>query len=122
MKGKRMKLKLVALAILCLCLASVVSSTRAQSPIVPPEIPGRGVYIPFPVDIKLDGKLDDWKDIPLIKVDHGSLPSKDPAEDGSFSFALAAKDEMLFLTMSVVDKNIITGTHGTDFWNEDSLE
>lgn len=119
----RMKnFRTVSAAILCLSLFTFLSVLQAQSPIAPPEIPGKAVYIPFPVDIKLDGKLDDWANIPFVTVNHGTVVSKDPAEDGSFRFAVAANNDTLFVTGSVVDKNIITGKHGTDFWNEDSME
>jgi endoglucanase len=117
-----MKSKTVSLTIACLGLSLAVSVLHEQSPVAPPEIPGKAVYIPFPVDIKLDGKLDDWSNIPFITVDQGTLVSKDPAEDGSLRFAVAANDDTLFLTASMVDKNIITGKHGTSYWNEDSIE
>ena len=35
---------------------------------------------------------------------------------------MAADNEYFYLTLSIADKNIITGQHGTNFWNEDSLE
>jgi endoglucanase len=94
----------------------------AQEPLAPDAIPGEVVYIPFPVDIMLDGNLDDWAGIPRITVDRGPMPSPNPSENGSFSFAVAADAETFYITMSSVDRNIITGQHGTDYWNEDSLE
>ncbi len=117
-----MRLKLLSLVIVCLVLSLALSDLHAQSPVAPPEIPGQAVYIPFPVDIKLDGKLDDWAAVPSITVNKGTMVSKDPAEDSSLKFAVAASADTLFLTASVVDKNIITGKHGTDYWNEDSIE
>src|SRR6185295_14809247 len=46
--------------------------SRAQQLVAPPEIPGKIVYIAFPVSITLDGKLDDWTSVPLTRVDRGS--------------------------------------------------
>jgi len=89
---------------------------------IPPETPGQVLYIPFPVQITLDGKLDDWEGLPTYYVDHGSKPSPNPEEDGSFTFSTASDMDNLYVTMQMVDANIIAGKHGTDFWNEDSME
>ncbi len=80
------------------------------------------VYVPFPVAIELDGNLDDWQNIPVQVVTQGSAPNKTEGNDGPLSFSVAADDETLYLTMSIPDKNIITGQHGGNYWNEDSLE
>lgn len=113
------------------CVKATDTTTTATTPnapvptkalIAPVEISGKAVYIPFPVKITLDGKLDDWAGVPLTKVDRGLQLSNDPAEDGSFSFALAADTTNLYVLMLMPDKHIITGQHGTDFWNEDSME
>ncbi len=93
-----------------------------RTTIAPPEITGEAVYIPFPVTITLDGSLDDWAGIPQITVDRGTMTSPDPAENGSFTFAVAADMDNFFITMSMPDANIITGQHGTDYWNEDLME
>ncbi len=89
---------------------------------VPAEISGEVVYVPFPVKITIDGDLSDWADLPVILVDRGPTPSADPAENGTFTFSLAADLENLYITMQMPDKTIITGKHGTEFWNEDSME
>jgi beta-glucosidase len=102
--------------------AVAVAPIPSKPPIAPPEITGQAVYIPFPVNITIDGKLDDWAGVPLTTVDRGPYVSKDPAEDGSFSFGLAADTSNLYVLMLMVDKNIVTGQHGTDYWNEDSME
>ena len=106
--------------------AGAVTSTdvlkTSKTPLSPPEVTGNAVYIPFPVKITLDGKLDDWVGVPLTKVDRGPMTSQDPAEDGSFTFGVAADDSNLYVLMLVPDKNIVTHRHGTDFWNEDSGE
>ena len=92
------------------------------TPTVPAEISGEVVYVPFPVNITLDGDLADWAEIPTIRVDRGPNPSADPAENGSFTFSVAADMENLYITMQMPDKTLITGKHGTEFWNEDSME
>jgi hypothetical protein len=89
---------------------------------VPMEIPGEVVYIPFPVAITVDGKLDDWANLPVITVDRGPTPSINPAENGSFTYSVAADMTHLFITMQMPDQNIIAGKHGSEFWNEDSME
>lgn len=96
--------------------------TPEQTPPIPAEISGEAIYVPFPVKISVDGDLSDWADIPVIRVDRGPTPSADPAENGSFTFSVAADLENLYITMQMPDKTLITGKHGTEFWNEDSME
>ncbi|MBN1428196.1 MAG: glycoside hydrolase family 9 protein [Anaerolineae bacterium] len=105
-----------------LLLTTAAAYAQSNGELAPPEIPGEAVYIAFPVDIALDGDLADWDGIPTVTVDKGPMPSADPAENGSFTFAVAADAENLFVTMSMPDQNIVAGQHGTDFWNEDSFE
>lgn len=90
--------------------------------ICPPDIIGEVTYIPFPVDIDVDGDLADWKDIPATLVDYGSMTTADPLNNSSFTYSLAAKDNEIYAFMTSVDANIITGQHPGAFWNEDSLE
>lgn len=88
--------------------------------LAPSAIPGEVVYIPFPVQINVDGKLEDWQNIPVTEViDEDAV---DPAENGSFTFSVAADMENFYITMQMPDKNIVAGQHGTNFWNEDSFE
>lgn len=94
----------------------------AQEPLAPDEVTGEVVYIPFPVEITVDGKTDDWAGVPSVTVDRGSMTSSVEGENTSFDFAVAADDTNLYLTMSSVDQNIVTGQHESSFWNEDSLE
>jgi endoglucanase len=108
-----------AIAIGVCCAAS---GAFAQTPLAPAEIVGKAVYVPFPVAITIDGKADDWAGVPAQAVDRGSSPSKDPAENGSFSFSVAADDENFYILMLAKDKTILAGAHGKDTWNEDSME
>ena len=113
------------LGILVLILSAcgqVTPEVEEPATTIPAEIPGEVVYIPFPVAITVDGKLDDWIDLPAITVDRGPTPSTNPAENGSFTFSVAADPANLYITMQMPDQNIIAGKHGTEFWNEDSME
>jgi endoglucanase len=94
----------------------------APGTLAPSEISGKAVYIPYPVTISLDGKLDDWANIPLQCVDRGPAVSKAPAKNGSFQFAVAADEDNLYVLMLAKDNNIIANLHGADTWNEDSME
>ncbi len=105
-----------------LALLLAVIPAAAQGALAPDEITGEVVYIPFPVTITLDGKLDDWAGVPVETVDRGTLLSPDPAQTAAFQFAVAADANTIYVTMQTDDADIITGQHGTDFWNEDSFE
>lgn len=89
---------------------------------VPPEIPGELIYIPFPVEIKIDGDLSDWEGLPSSTVEDGPMLSADPEENGSFTFSVAADLENFYITMQMPDKNIIAGKHGENYYDEDSME
>jgi len=103
-------------------LASTPLPTDEPDLFIPPEIPGEVIYIPYPVTINVDGDLSDWEKIPVHYVDYGPTLSNDPAENGSFTFSVASDMQNLFITMQMQDKNIVSGKHGTEFWNEDSME
>lgn len=126
MKKKTALILVVLLAVLGLAVFLVLKfakpSVKAQLAAVPPQVPGEVVYIPFPVSIVLDGKLDDWADVPAYTVTTGPKLSNDPAENGSFTFAAAADAQTFYITLRMPDKNIVAGKHATNFWNEDSME
>lgn len=107
---------------LILLVLSTSTLVTAQQPLAPTGASGEVVYIPFPAEITLDGDLADWDDIPFVTVTTGTMTSADAEENGSFSFAAAADAGSFYITMSSVDQTIITGEHGSDYWNEDSLE
>ncbi len=114
-----MKKYFFLLALFVLLIAPVYAQDDL---LAPEEVTGEVVYIPFPVDITLDGELADWAGVPVTTVERGTMTSDDPANNGAFTFALASDGANLYITMQSVDANIVTGQHGTDFWNEDSLE
>jgi endoglucanase len=109
-------------ALIAALLIASPAALLAEGALAPPEIEGKAVYVPFPVAIAIDGGLDDWKGVPLQYVARGPSLSKDPAEDGSFQFAVAADSENFYILMLAKDKNIISAAHGADSWNEDSME
>jgi endo-1,4-beta-D-glucanase Y len=118
-----MKRTLAPLMVLSLVLAGTAALAQdSGEPLAPESIPGEAIYIPFPVAITADGDLADWAGVPTTTVDKGPSISSDPAEDSSFTFAVAADTENMYITMRMVDQHIIAGQHGTNFWNEDSLE
>lgn len=116
--------------LLCLSVAVAQDSTPVDLPAEDGELSGQLLehdsrmimYIPFPVSITLDGTLGDRDGIPYETVTAGTMTSPDPAENGSFQFALASDAENIYLYMVMPDSTIVTGEHGENYWNEDSLE
>jgi endoglucanase len=128
-RGIEMKKSMLSLSCILGMLVLILTACGQATPIVeepaitiPAEIPGKVIYIPFPVAITVDGKLDDWMDMQSITVNRGPSPSTNPAENGSFTFSVAADATNLYVTMQMPDQNIIAGKHGSEFWNEDSME
>ncbi|MEO0595846.1 MAG: glycoside hydrolase family 3 C-terminal domain-containing protein, partial [Chloroflexota bacterium] len=73
---------------------------------------------PFPVAITLDGEFEDWAGVPLMTMPRGASPDQEP----SATFGATADDTHLYFYANVIDSTVITGEHGTNFWNEDSIE
>lgn len=117
-------MKSLRIVLLFALLALLVPPALAQDGglLAPEGVEGETVYIPFPVEITLDGDLADWEGVPFHTVDWGPNPSAVPEENRSFTFGLAANGSDLYIAMTMLDRTIIAGQHGTDFWNEDSLE
>ncbi|MDC7221336.1 MAG: glycoside hydrolase family 9 protein [Spirochaetales bacterium] len=115
---KKMVPLLVMVLFLFGCGSSPEKEITVSYEICPPEISGHVLYIPFPRDIEVDGDLSDWEGLPVTVVDRG--PKLIPG--GQFSFSTAAKGNTLYVYMLAVDPNIVTGKHGSDYWNEDSME
>lgn len=87
----------------------------SDKPLAPTGVPGETYYAPFPVNITLDGDLSDWKGVPQVKL------VSDSGKAG-VTFAAAADDQYLYFSGDVLDDHIVSGEHGTDYWNEDSVE
>jgi beta-glucosidase len=82
-------------------------------------VPGETYFAPFPVSVTLDGDLSDWEGVPTVVIP----PTADSIIGStSVEFAATADDEFLYLMGDVTDSTIVTGLHGTDYWNEDSVE
>ncbi|MBN1410146.1 MAG: family 16 glycosylhydrolase [Spirochaetales bacterium] len=104
-----------------LIFAGYPMAAQSKGNIAPDQIPGVAVYIPFPVTITLDGKLNDWEGIPVQRVETGTK-GPDKKQNQYFDFALAADEKNLYVYMHSEDSTLITGKHGKEFWNEDSME
>lgn len=115
------KFRCVLLA-LVIMLALTIGVSAQDETLAPPGIAGEVIYVPFPVEIKLDGDLADWSGVPFVEVTKGSLLSSIPGENDQFTFAVAADSENIYIAMTMADQNIVTNQHGTETWNEDSLE
>lgn len=87
--------------------------------VAPDGLPRQVYYAPFSIDIALDGDLSDWDSVPTVTIPaDADLSSGVPA----MTFAAAAKDGTLYLMADVIDSNIVSGEHETNYWNEDSVE
>lgn len=87
--------------------------------LAPDSVPGEVYYAPFPLAITLDGDLSEWADVPKVTIPESAIEITGAT---GITFAAAADDETLYLMGNVTDNRIISGEHGADFWNEDSVE
>ena len=87
--------------------------------LAPESTPGEVYFAPFPMAITLDGDLADWEGVPRVQ-----LPENAEGEgvDTAVTFAAAADDDFFYFMADVTDTNVISGQHGTNYWNEDSVE
>jgi beta-glucanase (GH16 family) len=90
-------------------------SVYAQASLAPEGEEGETYFAPFPVPIALDGNFQDWDKVPQVIMGAG-------VGRPAMTFAAAADATNLYLYANIADTNIISGEHGTDFWNEDSVE
>jgi beta-glucosidase len=111
--------KYYPIIMLLVILLAAVPFALAQGPLVPDGVRGEVYYAAFPFTAELDGDLAEWADVPTVTIPLGvDLSSGDPA----VTFAAAADDTHLYFSADVIDDNIISGEHGADYWNEDSVE
>lgn len=126
MKWSTSKVVRIARRLRTLCMGlwilAAVSIGHTQELIAPAEVPGETYFAAFPVTITVDGNFDDWNDIPYATVTTGPMPAPDPAHDGAVSFAAVADSQNLYVSFLVTDATIIAGTHGIQYWFEDSVE
>jgi beta-glucosidase len=98
--------------------ASPEAPSAAES-LAPDGVPQETYYAPFPVTITLDGDLTDWEGVPRVTIPE---EAKEYPDLSAVTFAAAADEAHLYFMGDVTDNNIISGEHGTDYWNEDSVE
>jgi len=100
-------------------LVACALSTSPTGPLAPDGTLNESYYAPFPHNITLDGNLSDWDRVPRVLI-----PETTEEIDGatSVSFAAAADEQYLYFLGEVTDSTIISGEHGSDYWNEDSVE
>ncbi len=99
--------------------APTAQPTAAAGPLAPAGTPRETYYAPFPLSIVLDGDLADWEGVPRVLIPETAAQITGAT---AVSFAAAADDRNLYFLAVVTDPHIITGKHGTDYWNEDSVE
>jgi beta-glucosidase len=87
--------------------------------LAPEGIAQETYYAPFPLTITLDGDLSDWEGVPLVTIPE---EAKEYPDLSSVTFGAAADDTYLYFMGDITDDNIISGEHGSDYWNEDSVE
>ena len=97
---------------------TATATPSVQAPLAPDGEPGKTYYAPFPVSIQLDGDLSEWQGVPTVTIPLGATPANQP----SLTFAAAADDHYLYMAGNVAKQNIISGQHGSEYWNEDSVE
>jgi beta-glucosidase len=95
--------------------ATLTPTAEAQPEYLVSEGDPFETYIaPFPVDISLDGDVSDWEGVPLV-----SMGNPDRTQ---ITFAVASDRDFIYFMADVIDRVIISGEHGDQYWNEDSVE
>jgi len=99
-----------------LTATTTLSPTVETQPeyLVPEGDPNETYVAPFPVEVSLDGDLSDWEGVPLV-----SMGNPDSTQ---ITFAAASDGEFIYFMADVMDSAIISGEHGDQYWNEDSVE
>jgi hypothetical protein len=92
------------------------------TPDIAPLLPEDYVYVPLGHEITLDGNLEEWDEVNWVTVTKGMPTADGSPPEGSFRFAVSASEGLLNIAMTVPDDNIVSGRHGTDYWNEDSFQ
>lgn len=91
-----------------------------EGPMLAPDgAPGETYLAPFPLTITVDGDLSDWQGVPKVLIPETAAQVRGST---AVTFAAAADDEFLYFMANVDDAKVITGQHGENYWNEDSVE
>jgi beta-glucosidase len=113
----------LALSVECAPEEVVIPTVEVVIPDAEPLAPegdyGYTYYAPYPVEITLDGDFADWAGVPQVTVPEDF--NGDPSVP-SVTFASAADDTHFYFFAHITDDNIISGEHGANYWNEDSVE
>jgi beta-glucosidase len=94
-------------------------ATATPEALAPDSVPKEIYYAPFPLAITLDGELGDWEGVPRVTIPEAA---EDYPGMTKVTFAAAADETHLYFMGDVTDHKIISGEHGTNYWNEDSVE
>ena len=95
---------------------AVPETAVAGDLLVPEGEANETYYAAYPVTITLDGDPSDWAGVPRV------LLADDPGAETTMEFAVVADDNKIYMLADVQDSHIVSGEHGTNFWNEDSVE
>ncbi len=119
-----MKKQMVILAslILMLALFSAAFISSAQDTLAPEGTPQETYYAPFPLTITLDGDFDDWEGVPRVTIPRPIEGIEVAPDRPAVTFAVAADGEYLYFMGDIIDDIIVSGEHGTNYWDEDSVE
>ena len=96
--------------------AALPETTGSDALLVPEGDPRETYYAAYPLTMALDGDPGDWAGVPRV------LMPDDPEADTTVQFAVAADDAKIYMLADVKDDHIVSGEHGAEFWNEDSVE
>jgi mannan endo-1,4-beta-mannosidase len=102
--------------------AAPTAPTPSGGYLAPQGDPGKTYHAAFPMTIRLDGNLTEWRRVPQVSVNTGPMPAANPAKDGSVTFAAVADNQNLYFMLRVIDSNIVANKHGAAYWEEDSVE
>jgi len=95
--------------------ATLTPTIEAEPEYVVAEGDPSETYIaPFPVEISLDGDLNDWEGVPPVTMGN--------PDSTAVTFAASSDGEFIYFMADVIDRAIVSGEHGDQYWNEDSIE
>jgi mannan endo-1,4-beta-mannosidase len=126
--GIRVRLGVVGITILVVTVCGLMFAmtatpiTFAQTLLAPNGVSGEIYYAVYPAVVRMDGNLSEWGSVPQVTFSSGPQPATNPQNDGTMTFAAMVDNSYLYVAFNVRDSNIIAGQHGTDYWNEDSVE
>ncbi|MEO0561136.1 MAG: glycosyl hydrolase family 8 [Chloroflexota bacterium] len=104
MTNKSIVMFLVGVVVLSGCRPNTLPE---ETQLAPGQIPGKALYIPYPVSVIVDGDLDDWSGVPEFEVTTGQHYTSTPTDNGAFTFAVAANEGNLYLRMFAPDEGVI---------------